>query len=98
LRKLDLAVEIARRDAEERIPKRQAIELTLYVAEWLRIAFMQFLSAEGPTLLGIKNPAEWQAYALERFRGIIDLTVKSSLQTRSPIPPWTAAHVREAWK
>jgi hypothetical protein len=47
--------------------------------------------------MGIKNPDEWQAYAFDRFRGIIDLTLKNSLQTRSPIPGWAADKVREAW-
>ena len=97
LRRLDLAVEIARRDAEERIPKCQAAEVTLFVAEWLRIAFAQFLSSEGPTLMGIKNLGEFKKYALERFRGIIDLTPKNSLQTRSAVPEWAAVKIREIW-
>lgn len=97
LRKLDLAVEMARRDAEEQVPKRQAEEITLFAAEWLRIAFAQFLSAEGSTLMGIKNFGEWKKYAIERFKGILDLTVKTSLQTRSPIPDWAAAKIFEAW-
>jgi hypothetical protein len=97
LRKLDLAVEMARRDAEEQVPKKLAEELSLYTAEWLRIAFSQFLSSEGPTLMGIKELGEWKAYAIERFKGILELTVKSSLQTKSPIPDWAAARIKEAW-
>ena len=97
LRKLDLAVEMARRDAEEQVPKRVAEAISLYIAEWLRIAFAQFLSSEARTLIGIKSTDEWRAYAFERFKGILDLTVKSSLQTRSPIPDWAAAKVKEAW-
>lgn len=97
LRKLDLAVEMARRDAEEQVPKRLAEDLALYISEWLRIAFMQFLSSEGHTLMGIKEFGPWKKYAIERFYGILDLTVKSSLQTRSPIPTWAADKVREAW-
>jgi DNA-binding transcriptional MerR regulator len=97
LRRLDLAVELARRNAEEQVPKRVAQETTLVVAEWLRIAFAQFLSAESSTLMGIKQHGEFKKYAVERFKGIIDLTVKSSLQTRSPIPDWAAEKVREAW-
>lgn len=97
LRKLDLAVEMARRDAEEQVPKKLAEELSLYTAEWLRIAFTQFLSSEASTLMGIKELGEWKAYAVERFKGILDLTVKSSLSTKSPIPDWAAAKVKEAW-
>jgi hypothetical protein len=88
---------MARRDSQEQVPKRLAEELSLYLAEWLRIAFAQFLSSEGPTLMGINDATEWKAYALERFRGIIDLTLKSSLRTKSPIPVWVAAKVSEAW-
>jgi hypothetical protein len=97
LRKLDLAVEMARRDAEEQVPKRLAEQISLYISEWLRIAFAQFLSSEARSLMGIKDVGEWKAYAIERFKGILDLTVKSSLQTKSPIPNWAADKVREAW-
>jgi hypothetical protein len=97
LRKLDLAVEMARRDAEEQVPKKLAEQISLHISEWLRIAFAQFLSSEARSLMGIKDVGEWKAYAIERFKGILDLTVKSSLQTRSPIPNWAAAKVREAW-
>jgi hypothetical protein len=97
LRKLDLAVEMARRDAEEQVPKKLAEQISLYISEWLRIAFAQFLSSEARSLMGIKDVGEWKAYAIERFKGILDLTVKSSLQTRSPIPKWAADKVRDAW-
>jgi hypothetical protein len=97
LRKLDLAVEMARRDAEEQVPKKLAEDISLFIAEWLRIAFAQFLSSEARALIGIKDVGEWKAYAIERFKGILDLTVKSSLSTRSPIPPWAAEKVIAAW-
>ena len=97
LRKLDLAVEMARRDAEEQVPKRLAEELSLYIAEWLRIAFAQFLSSEARSLMGIRDVGEFKSYSIERFKAILDLTVKSSLQTRSPIPEWAAEKVKEAW-
>jgi hypothetical protein len=44
LRRLDLTVEFARRDAEEQVPKKLACDLALYISDSLRIAFMQFLS------------------------------------------------------
>jgi hypothetical protein len=97
LRKLDLAVEMARRDAEEQVPKKLAQQISLYISEWLRIAFAQFLSSEARSLMGIKDVGDWKAYAIERFKGILDLTVKSSLQTQSPIPNWAADKVKEAW-
>jgi len=52
LRKLDLAVEMARRDAEEQVPKKLAQDISLFTAEWLRIAFAQFLSSEARSLIG----------------------------------------------
>jgi hypothetical protein len=97
LRKLDLAVEMARRDAEEQVPKKLAESISLNISEWLRIAFAQFLSSEARSLMGIRDIGEWKAYAIGRLKGILDLTVKSSLQTRSPIPAWAAEKVKEAW-
>jgi hypothetical protein len=98
LRKLDLAIEMARRDAEEQIPKKLAEDLSLFIAEWLRIALAQFLSSEASTLMGIKVLDEWKAYAAQRFRGILEMTVKASLKTHSPIPNWAAAKVVQPWK
>jgi len=46
LRKLNLAVEMARRDAEEQVPKKLAESDLAQLSEWLRIAFAQFLSSE----------------------------------------------------
>jgi hypothetical protein len=52
LRRLDLAVETERRNAEEQVPQKQVEAVSLYVAEWLRIAFAQFLSSESRSLMG----------------------------------------------
>lgn len=90
LRRLDLAVEVARRQEEIQIPLRVAQDAMTFAAEWMRIAFMEFLSSEG--LFG-----EWKHYALTRFKGILDLVVQSSLKTRSPIPNWAAAKIKTAW-
>jgi hypothetical protein len=54
LRKLNLAVEMARRDAEEQVPKKLAEAISLNISEWLRIAFAQFLSSEARALMGIQ--------------------------------------------
>jgi hypothetical protein len=97
LRRLDLAVETERRNAEEQVPKKQAEAISLHIAEWLRIAFAQFLSSESRSLMGIKDLGEFKLYAVERFKGILHMAVKTSLQTNSPIPPWAAAQVIEAW-
>jgi hypothetical protein len=97
LRKLDLAVEMARRDSEEQVPKKLAEQISLHISEWIHIAFAQFLSSEARSLMGIKDVGEWKAHAIERFKGILDLTVKSSLSTRSPIPDWAASKINEAW-
>jgi hypothetical protein len=49
-----------------------------FAAEWMRIAFMQFLSAEGKGAMGIKDFGEWKHYAFERFKCILDLVVKNA--------------------
>jgi hypothetical protein len=42
---LDLAVELARREAETQVPLRMAQDAMTAAAEWMRISFMQFLSS-----------------------------------------------------
>jgi hypothetical protein len=97
LRRLDLAVEVARRSEEEQIPKKSGADVALYISDWLRIAFMQFLSSEAKALMGIKEVGQWKAYAFARFKGILALTVRNSLKTNSPIPDWAASKVVESW-
>ena len=48
-------------------------------------------------LMGIRDFGEWKAYASQRFVGILHITVRNSLATRSPIPDWAAEKVRESW-
>ena len=44
---------LARRDAEEQVPKKLVEQISLHISEWLRIAFAQFLSTEARALMGI---------------------------------------------
>ena len=97
LRRLDLAVETERRNAQEQVPKKQVECVSLYLAEWLRIAFAQFLSSESRSLMGIRDAAEFQLYATDRFRGIVFAAIKTSRRTNSPIPNWAEEKVIEAW-
>jgi len=97
LRKLDLSVELGRRDLEEMVPKRLACEIAAYISDWLRISFAVFLSSEVKPLMGIRDVGEWKHYAIERFRSILHLTVRNSLKTHSPIPDWAARQVMESW-
>jgi hypothetical protein len=97
LRRLDLSIEIERRNAVELIPQKQVEAVALYIAEWLRIAFAQFLSSESRSLMGIKNLGEFNLYAVDRFRGIIFAAVKTSRKTNSPIPTWAEGQVHVAW-
>jgi hypothetical protein len=97
LRRLDLAVELARRSEEEQIPKKLGQDVAGYISDWLRIAFVQFLSSEARPLMGIHEVGESKHYAFERFKGILDLVVQSSLRTNSPIPDWAAEKVKESW-
>jgi hypothetical protein len=55
LRRLDLAVETERRNAEEQVPMRQIEDIALQIATWLRLAFDQFLSSESRSLMGIED-------------------------------------------
>ncbi len=45
----------------------------------------------------IKDLGEFKLYAVDRFKGILHMAVKTSLKTNSPIPEWAADRVREAW-
>jgi hypothetical protein len=63
----------------------------------LRIAFAQFLSAESPGLMAITNLGEFKFTAIEAFRGILHRTVKAAIGNNSPIPPWAANKVSQAW-
>ena len=63
LRRLDLAVEVARRQEETQIPLRVAADSMTFAAEWMRIAFMQFLSSESTGILGIRDIGELKVHA-----------------------------------
>ena len=76
---------------------RQAEEIVTFVSEWLRIAFVTFLSEESKALMGIRDVGQRKYYAMERFKGILDLTVHNSLKTNSPIPDWAAEKIKELW-
>jgi hypothetical protein len=39
-------------------------------------------------LMGIKTSGEFRAYFLERFAGVMNLTMKNADKTRSAIPGW----------
>jgi hypothetical protein len=71
LRRLDLGVEIARRQEETQIPLRAAEDAIVAAAEWMRIAVTTFLSSEAQALMGIRDVGEWKHYAMQRFKGIL---------------------------
>ena len=96
LRRLDAGLELGRRSLEEQVPKKLACDVALAIADWLRIAFAQFLSSEVRMLMGFKDVGEFQAYAFSRFVSILHLTVRNSLKTNSPIPDWAAEKVKES--
>jgi len=98
LRKLDLSIELARREAEQQIPLRAAQDVILFTSEWLRIAIMQLLSSEGTTLAaGFPSVGALKSAFIERFKGCLDFTLKSSLKTNSPVPSWALQIIKEAW-
>jgi hypothetical protein len=97
LRRSDASIEISRRSLEEQVPKKLASDVAFAISDWLRVSFMIFLSSEGMALMAIRNFATWKHYALQRFVGILHMTVRNSLRTNSPIPDWAATKVRESW-
>ena len=97
LRRLDLAVEVARRQEEVQIPLKMAQAAVLYAGEWMRIAITQFLSAEITSLVAIKDPNEFKAYFFSRFKGVLDLTIKGADKTRSAVPAWAKESLELAW-
>jgi hypothetical protein len=94
---LDAGLELGRRSLEEQVPKKLACDVALAIADWLRIAFAQFLSSEVRMLMGFKDVGELKAYAFSRFVSILHLTVRNSLQTASAIPSWAATKIKESW-
>ena len=67
-------------------------------AKWLRISPSTFLSAEGLTLAGgFKTVGDLKAYFIERFQGVMFLTLKNADRTMSPVPLWAKQVIRESW-
>jgi hypothetical protein len=97
LRRLDLAIELSRRSEEEQIPLQRAQDAVLFVAEWLRISVTTFLSSETVPLMGIKDPGEFRSYFGQRFKGNLDLVIKSADKTVSALPPWAKTAITTAW-
>ena len=97
MRRLDLAVETERRTALDQIPLRQIEEVAREISTYLRRAFENFIGSESPSLMAIAVQGDFKFVAIERFKGLLHSTVKASFRTNSPIPPWAADRVREAW-
>jgi hypothetical protein len=97
LRRLDLAVETARREAETQVPLRTACDAQTAAAEWMRISVMQFLSSETLALMAFKDGGEFRHYFVTRFKGILELTIKNADQTNSPVPLWALERIKIAW-
>src|SRR6516165_1306901 len=84
---LRLSLRKTRRSEDEMIPLKTAQEVVTFVSEWLRISIMTFLSAEGLTLAGgFKTVGDLKAYFIQRFKGIMFLTLKNADRTMSAVP------------
>ena len=79
------------------LPLKLAEETITAATEWMRISIMVFLSSEVLALMALKDVGEFRAYFIERFRGILNLTVMNSLKTRSPVPEWATRRIKQAW-
>jgi hypothetical protein len=58
---------------------------------------MQFLLYESPASMAKTDLGEFKAHCIDRFKSLLHMTVKGSLRSDPPIPPWAAAQVIEAW-
>ena len=97
LRRLDIAIETARRSEEAQIPLRVAQDTVTYCGELLRIGISQFLSAETNSLMAFRDNGEFRAYFIQRLHGMLTLTIKAADQTRSALPLWAKERLAEAW-
>jgi hypothetical protein len=68
LRRLDLAVETARREAETQVPLKTTQDAVTAAGEWMRIAVMTMLSSETNSLMAIKDNGPFRYYFGERFQ------------------------------
>jgi hypothetical protein len=48
-------------------------------------------------LMGIRDFGQWKYYAIERFRGILNLTVLNADKTRSALPAWAKERIKTAF-
>ena len=90
-----MAVETERRKTEEPVSKLSVEEVASQISERMRVGLMEFLSSESCALMAFTNLGEFKAYAIARFKGILHITVKRSLETE-PLPTWAADRVIEA--
>ena len=94
----DREFEISRRAEEEMIPLKTAQDTVTFVSEWLRISITTSLSVEGMTLAGgFKTIGKLKSYFIERFKGIMFLTLNNAGKTNSPVPPWALERIRTAF-
>ena len=52
-----------------------------------------FSRVEGTALMGIHDFGQWKAYAVERFKGVLNLTVKGADKTQSAIADWAKERI-----
>jgi hypothetical protein len=97
LRKLDLSIELARRETEQQISLKVAQDAITAATEWMRVAVTTFLSSETISLMGIKDPGEFRSYFGQRFKGNLDLVIKSADKTCSALPDWAKTAIATAW-
>jgi hypothetical protein len=98
LRRLDAGVAVSRRSEEEMIPLKTAQDTMTFVSEWLRVSLSTFLSAEGLILAaGFPTIGELKVYFVERFRGVMFLTLNNAGKTNSAVPPWALERIKIAF-
>ena len=67
LRRLDVSIEIARRQEDTQISLKTAQDAVTFCAEWMRISVKQFLSSEALAFMGIKTLGESKALLSQKL-------------------------------
>jgi hypothetical protein len=97
LRKYEEAVEMSKRDSQEKISKSEAIDALRSAAEWMRLGLALWLSSEAPHIAALKDPHEIEVLAREGIdTAMADAFVKSQ-KSNSAVPLWALKTLNEAW-
>lgn len=97
LRKYEEAVEMSKRDSQERMPRADALEALRSAAEWMHKGLMLWLSSETPNLMALKDPHTFTVMAKAGIDVAMNDAFEKSQKSKSPVPEWALETLGEAW-